>query len=145
MSWFSQRNRNNVLFLTYEQLKSNHREYVVNIAEFMGKEYSEKLMNSNEMLDKIINYTDFEYMKTIPFIRPLNSETENKKRDAGKNLDLLKTNNYKLMKFFNVGQVGYAFHMYNEKQLNQMNLTIEKKFKNIPELLEIWRKCGVKI
>jgi hypothetical protein len=111
----------------------------------MGKEYSEKLMNSNEMLDKIINYTDFEYMKTIPFIRPLNSETENKKRDAGKNLDLLKTNNYKLMKFFNVGQVGYAFHMYNEKQLNQMNLTIEKKFKNIPELLEIWRKCGVKI
>jgi hypothetical protein len=32
-------------------------------------------------------------MKTIPFVRPLNSETENKRRDSGKNLDLLKTNN----------------------------------------------------
>jgi hypothetical protein len=32
----------------------------------MGREYSEKLINNNEMLDKIINYTDFEYMKTIP-------------------------------------------------------------------------------
>ncbi len=44
----------------------------------------------------------------------------------------------------NVGKVGYAFDMYNEKQVNQLNLTIEKKFLNIPELLEIWRKCGVK-
>jgi hypothetical protein len=26
-----------------------------------------------------------------------------------------------------------------------MNLTVEKRFKNIPELLEIWRKNGVKI
>jgi hypothetical protein len=77
MSWFSQRNRNNVLFLTYEQLKSNHREYVLKIAEFIGKEYSEKLMNNNEMLDKIINYTDFEYMKTIPFTIKFNSRNEN--------------------------------------------------------------------
>jgi hypothetical protein len=26
-----------------------------------------------------------------------------------------------------------------------MNSTIEKRFKNIPELIEIWRKSGVKI
>jgi hypothetical protein len=146
ISWFSQRDRNNILFLTYEQLKSNHREYVIKIAEFMGKEFSEKLIKNNEMLNKIINYTDFEYMKTIPFLKPVNIETINKKGlDAGKNFDELKTNDYKLQKFFNVGKVGYAFHMYNEKQINQMNTTVEKRFKNIPELLEIWRKSGVKI
>ncbi len=108
----------------------------------MGKEYSEKLINNNEMLEKIINYTDFEYMKTLPLIRQLTAETVNKKRDDENNSDI---NNNKLIKFFNVGKVGYAFHMYNEKQINQMNLTVEKRFKNIPELLEIWRKNGVKI
>jgi hypothetical protein len=146
ISWFSQRNRCNILFLTYEQLKSSHREYVVKIAEFMGKEYSEKLIKNNEMLDKIVNYTDFEYMKTIPFLKAVNFEVVKKKgMDAGKNFDVLKTNEYKLQTFFNVGKVGYAFDMYNEKQINLMNSTIEKKFKNIPELIEIWRKCGVKI
>jgi len=146
ISWFSQRNRYNILFLTYEQLKSSHREYVVKIAEFMGKEYSEKLIKNNEMLDKIVNYTDFEYMKTIPFLKAVNFEVVKKKgMDAGKNFDVLKTNEYKLQTFFNVGKVGYAFDMYNEKQINLMNSTIEKKFKNIPELIEIWRKCGVKI
>jgi hypothetical protein len=146
MSWFSQRSRNNILFLTYEQLKNNHREHVIKIAQFMGKEYSEKLIKNNEMLNKIINYTDFEYMKTIPFLKPTNTEIANKKGlDAGKNFDELKTNDYKLQKFFYVGKVGYAFDMYNEKQINQMNTAIEKRFKNIPELLQIWRNSGVKI
>jgi hypothetical protein len=112
----------------------------------MGKEYSEKLIKNNEMLDKIVNYTDFEYMKTIPFLKAVNFEVVKKKgMDAGKNFDVLKTNEYKLQTFFNVGKVGYAFDMYNEKQINLMNSTIEKRFKNIPELTGIWRKCGVKI
>jgi hypothetical protein len=111
----------------------------------MGKGFSEKLINNNEMLNKIVYYTDFGYMKTIPFIRASNFKTQIKRRDVGKDLDLLKTNIYKLVKFCNVGKVGHAFDLYNEKQINQMKPTIEKRFRNIPELLEIWRKFGINI
>jgi hypothetical protein len=34
------------------------------------------------MLDKIINYTDFEYMETIPFITPKNNDWKNKEQTS---------------------------------------------------------------
>lgn len=39
MSWYEHRNDQNVLFLTYEQLKKDTKEYVLKIAKFMGDKY----------------------------------------------------------------------------------------------------------
>ncbi|XP_076359148.1 sulfotransferase 1C2-like [Tachypleus tridentatus] len=38
ISWFIHKDDPNVLFLTYENMKNNHREAVIQIAHFLGKE-----------------------------------------------------------------------------------------------------------
>lgn len=39
LSWYEHRDDPNVLFITYEQLKADTKEYILKIAEFMGEKY----------------------------------------------------------------------------------------------------------
>ncbi|GFT92082.1 sulfotransferase 1C4 [Nephila pilipes] len=63
LSWYEHRNDPNVLFITYEQLKKDARNYVLKIAEFIGSQYKEKLEKDEKILDDVIHHSSFSFMK----------------------------------------------------------------------------------
>lgn len=54
------RSEQNVLFLTYEQMKLNLREVLTKVCDFFGKQYSD------EQLDKLARHLSFDEMKKNP-------------------------------------------------------------------------------
>jgi hypothetical protein len=67
-SWFDHRHDDNVLLLTYEQIVSNKREAILEIARFIsGNTMVEKVMeNDGELMEKILFHSSVEQMKTEP-------------------------------------------------------------------------------
>ncbi|GFR19068.1 sulfotransferase 1C2, partial [Trichonephila clavata] len=63
LSWYEHRNDPNVLFITYEQLKKDTRTYILKIAEFMGQKYKDLLENDEKLLNDVIKYSSFSFMK----------------------------------------------------------------------------------
>ncbi|XP_064485748.1 sulfotransferase ssu-1-like [Ornithodoros turicata] len=63
LSWYPHRHDPNVLFLTFEDLKNDTRTWIQKVADFLGKEYGERLRNEPEVMEKILQYTSVEYMK----------------------------------------------------------------------------------
>ncbi|XP_013787839.1 sulfotransferase family cytosolic 1B member 1-like [Limulus polyphemus] len=63
MSWYPHRGDHNVLFVTYEEMKTNIREVVLKVAGFLHEECLEMLKADEELLQRILYYTSFDYMK----------------------------------------------------------------------------------
>ena len=66
-SWLDRRNDPNVLLLTYERLRSNTRDAVLELASFLGEEYPKSLVaNGEEILDRVLRNSSLEQMKKDP-------------------------------------------------------------------------------
>ncbi|KAK8764319.1 hypothetical protein V5799_033070 [Amblyomma americanum] len=63
MPWYDRRHEDNVLFITYEQLKADTGEQVLRIADFLGKEHGTALRQDDSLLEKILDASSFENMK----------------------------------------------------------------------------------
>ncbi|XP_054709993.1 sulfotransferase 1C2-like [Uloborus diversus] len=63
LSWYEHRNDPNVLFITYEQLKKDTRANILRIASFMGGKYKDMLENDEKMLEAVLKYSSFDFMK----------------------------------------------------------------------------------
>lgn len=63
LSWYYRRNDPNIYFTTFERLKKNIKEEILNIAKFIGKEYREKLEKDPQLLQDVIYYSSLDYMK----------------------------------------------------------------------------------
>jgi len=54
-------NNDNFLHLYYEQMIANPKQSVLKIADFLGKEFAEKLNENNGLiLNKVLEYSSFE-------------------------------------------------------------------------------------
>jgi hypothetical protein len=149
-SWYSQKNNKNILFLTYEEMKIDLRKAVIKIAEFMGKEYLNKILeNNNEMLEKILVYMHFDYMKRLKFIVPSSGEVVNKTGilDVGDNEEMVKNENYSYIDFFKNGKSGYGQQLFTNEQKVRLSQKIKDKLmnENCSELLKTWENCGIKL
>ncbi|XP_077525625.1 sulfotransferase ssu-1-like [Haemaphysalis longicornis] len=51
-SWYTHRNDDNVIFITYEQLKRDFRTTVLKVARFLGEKYEEMLLYDNQVYNK---------------------------------------------------------------------------------------------
>ena len=60
LEWWKHRDAENILFLKYEDMKKDHRGAVKKIAEFMGYNFEE------EVIDTIVEKTTFQSMKGNP-------------------------------------------------------------------------------
>lgn len=67
LSWYERRNDANVFFITYEQLKSDTKGAVRQIAEFLGEHYSKMIQNNSGIMEKIIHYSSFDFMRKDTF------------------------------------------------------------------------------
>ncbi|XP_075555233.1 sulfotransferase ssu-1-like [Dermacentor variabilis] len=63
LSWYEHRNDPNVLFVTYEQLKKDIKAWALKIADFIGKEFGQKLRSDNSRLESILLNVGFKNMK----------------------------------------------------------------------------------
>lgn len=61
LSWYEHYDDDNLLWLTYEELKANPKDKIKDIAQFLGDNYLKKLQNS-EILSKVIEYSSFNQM-----------------------------------------------------------------------------------
>ncbi|XP_037499700.1 sulfotransferase ssu-1 [Rhipicephalus sanguineus] len=55
LSWYDHIHDDNVLFVTYEKLKSHTSEEVIKVADFLGSKYGEKLRNQPKILERILD------------------------------------------------------------------------------------------
>ena len=67
-SWLDHKDDDNILCVTYESLRSNPREGVLKIAEFLdAKVYPERLLANNEdILDKVLEHSSLKSMQQDP-------------------------------------------------------------------------------
>jgi len=63
LSFYEHRKEDNLLLVSYEKLHTQRREEILRIARFLGKEHYECLLENEEIFNKVIEHTTFEYMK----------------------------------------------------------------------------------
>lgn len=63
LSWYPHRNDPNVFYTTYEHMKEDIKDVIIKLAAFLGKEFVEAIEKDNAVLNNIIHYSSFEYMK----------------------------------------------------------------------------------
>ncbi|CAN8000450.1 unnamed protein product [Ixodes hexagonus] len=63
LSWYEHINDDNVLFVTYEDLKKDARSGILRIADFLGEEYGKRLRENADVLDTVVKVTSIEFMK----------------------------------------------------------------------------------
>lgn len=62
-SWYERKDDPNVLFFTYEEMRADPKEGILKIAQFLGKEHRDKLINNPEILENVLKHSSFKYMK----------------------------------------------------------------------------------
>ncbi|XP_049525986.1 amine sulfotransferase-like [Dermacentor silvarum] len=65
LPWYEQRNKSNILFITYEQLKADTRGMVLKIAEFLGGKHCANLRNNDILIQRILDNCSMESMRAI--------------------------------------------------------------------------------
>ncbi|XP_064484604.1 sulfotransferase 1C2-like [Ornithodoros turicata] len=63
LSWYKYKDEENVLFLTYEDIKKDTRHWILKIADFLGNKYGENLREDPSVLDRILELTSVSKMK----------------------------------------------------------------------------------
>lgn len=105
----------NVLLISYKNLRSNRKEEILRIAKFIGQSYFEDIANDGSILERILEHTSFDYMKeNLSFMHPKSKAKENSM--AVKELDNVKT-----VDFFRKGEVGEGKKVLTSYQLKRMN------------------------
>lgn len=66
-SWFDHRNDDNILFITYENIRADQEEVIRKIAKFIGGGLESRLEeNDNSLMKKILKYSSLKEMKKDP-------------------------------------------------------------------------------
>ncbi|XP_077504636.1 sulfotransferase ssu-1-like [Amblyomma americanum] len=91
--WYEHRGDDNVLFITYEQLKADTKGLVLKIADFMGEEHGASLRQDDQLLQRIMYECSVQRMREVYQEKPeermkkvaqatSEAHSENKKQSA---------------------------------------------------------------
>lgn len=153
LEWYDHRNDPNVLFVTYEEMKADTKAAVMKFASFLGKEYADLLNENPKVLEDILHYSSFGYMKekvNEDFNR-LHEMDEESIRNASHIPEGLKPTFLKMIEtgkqlegkkpvnnFIRKGIVGDWRNHLSPEQNKRMDEKISQRLKG-NELLEIWK------
>ena len=105
LGWWAHKDAPNILILMYERMKKDPRTAVVAVAEFLGHQLSD------EVIDVIVHETSFDTMK--------NNQTANKQSyDTFTNPDV---------PFMNKGMVGYWKNVLTAEQSARIDAIVAEK------------------
>ena len=105
-SWWPHRNDDNVLMMTYEDMKKDPFAWIKKISEFCGKSLSD------ETLQKITEATSFKKMQENPAV----NHQDNRVFDQ------------KISKFLRKGEVGDWKNHFSEEQSNYIDNRMKETF-----------------
>lgn len=63
MSWYPHLKDKNVFFTTYEDMQKDLKDIVLRLSSFLGQEYAETIVKDNSVLNNILRFSSFEYMR----------------------------------------------------------------------------------
>lgn len=128
----------NILIMRYEDLKRDAKAGILRLSSFLGGQYAASA-NDSDIMDLVLKYTSFDYMKTLPCVMPASMRVARTGRfNVGKEVDLVKTGDYMLVDFFKVGNACYGQIFFTADQKDQMNCLIREKFIHHPDLVKEW-------
>lgn len=148
LSWYAHRDDPNVLFLTYEDLKKDTKEWVLKIADVLGETYGTKLREDPSFLDKVLDMCSLDRMKEVVNTRM--STPRDKITSLTKIEDLhpsllkgLQAASELLKKpmtgdFIRKGIVGDWRNHFSEEQIKAMKRRIAEKTKN-SDVMDLWK------
>ena len=141
---------NNVLLVSFEDLKRDLKFWVMEIAGFLDGDHPGVLMKAKERLEDIVKRTSFETMKKLKFVvpdqasQPVNGYDDH---DHGQNNNAtgLKPGFHE-QNFFKCGRINYGFNYFNCGQKELMFKRIQDTFQeNHPQILDLWHSHGVPV
>ncbi|GIY02278.1 hypothetical protein CDAR_112661 [Caerostris darwini] len=113
LSYFAHKDDGNMLLVSYEKLQLNKKEEILRIAKFLGEEYFASLSEDDELMEKVLERTTFDYMK-----KHLNLEHPHPKDHEG---------HTRKVDFFRKGVIGDGKKSLSSVQLERLkNLAMEK-------------------
>ncbi|GFS38018.1 hypothetical protein NPIL_433811 [Nephila pilipes] len=115
LSWYEHKDDDNVLLLSYEKMKKDPRKGLLLISSFLGYD----LQGNEELIQRILNHTSFEYMKANIKTIEKDEGLQNEKKTDGKiHVD-----------FFRSGKTGDKKQHFTEAQEKILSDRIEEKLK----------------
>ncbi|XP_077521685.1 sulfotransferase ssu-1-like [Amblyomma americanum] len=150
LPWYERRHDANVLFITYEQLKSDTKTQVLRIADFLGDEYSACLRQDEDLLQRVIDACSLESMKTFFKDKP----EERLKKTAAfaleksmpfevpKHTPKEKVEMHEGAGFVRKGIVGDWRNYFMSDQIAQTKSWIAKKTEG-SDVMTLWKDCDL--
>ncbi|XP_067140805.1 sulfotransferase 1B1-like [Centruroides vittatus] len=144
--WHKHRNDKNVYFVTYEKLRKNITEEIFKIAKFMGEEYEKSIVEDPKIMENIVYYSSFEYMKEHVDIIMINFfkghqifHNENLPSGLVKTMKILSQpgDEETQSSFIRKGVVNEWSHYFNENQLKRLQDKINNKFGGT-DIMNLW-------
>lgn len=65
LPWYERRNDSNVLFITYKELKSDTKTFVLRIADFLGENQAASLHEEQGLLERVLYASSLNSMKAM--------------------------------------------------------------------------------
>lgn len=134
VDWWNHRNDENVLFLTYEMMKRNPEEAVLQVAQFISDKDTDyvKILQENdgEILKRVIENTSFKSMKR-------DIEVVVKTATPSSSGDKAMDNGVSVTDFFRKGVVGDWVNHMSQEQVQRLEKRFKEKVGNSP-LLQLW-------
>ncbi|CAN7988206.1 unnamed protein product [Ixodes hexagonus] len=128
LSWYEHRNDPNVMFVHYEDVRTDPKHWILKIAEFFDEHYHRLLLKDETMMQRVLEYSGMHFMKVTAvevFEKLYPDESARSTSD-----------------FIRKGIIGdWKHHLSSE-----MNTRLEKKiYQKLVEtdLIDVWRKYGV--
>ncbi|KAH6926181.1 hypothetical protein HPB50_015793 [Hyalomma asiaticum] len=143
LSWYDHAHDDNVLFVTYEKLKADPSKAVIEIADFLGEEYGNRLRNRPEVLDKILDTISVKSMKA--FNEEFRKWTEKAVEITGfrsEDVDDGMVKEPMTGDFVRKAVVGDWKNHFNSDQIVRMKQTIASKLKE-SSVMSLWENVDL--
>lgn len=108
LSWYSQRDNENVLFLLYEDIKSDPDSNIIKIGHFLGGKFADSV-NDRDILEKVVRNSHIASMKSIDKIVWSSERPRN------------------MPGFVRKGEIGDWKNYMSEDQIKRMDQRFEEK------------------
>lgn len=149
LSWYNQRDRANVFFTTYENMKHDLRDVVLQVAEFLQGGEARYLRENSHILEKIVRNCSFEEMKHLnQIVNGLYDHTEEMRNDPTlpkgrkhvlKYIEKLPSKEKREIHFIRKGESGGWRKVFTEDQNRRMDEKTNKTIGHCADAVPLWK------
>ncbi|XP_067136883.1 sulfotransferase ssu-1-like [Centruroides vittatus] len=149
LPWYNRRHDDNIYFTTFERIKKNTKEEVLNIAAFIDEKHREKLENNPKLFDDILYYSSLDYMKTHSkykcFVQKLSDHIKQGKPISSglkafyKNLHDESGNKSMKGEFIRKGTIGDWKNHFTPEQERIFQEKVKMKTRN-SDVMDLWKE-----